>query len=364
MTWNRRLGAWIDGHRTQLGLTLRVSVAAVVSLGAAQLLHLHLPLWAVLTGIFVTQMSVGRSLKATLDYLSGTLGGAAFGTAIALLIPHDSEWSLLLVLAIAVAPMALLAALKPNFGVAPATAIIVILMPAMTHATPSASALDRILEVLAGGLSGLLVSFLVFPSNAHRIAIDAAARTLDRMADALSELFEGMEKGLDIAELHKLQDHIGQALAELNTIGSEAERERRVRLAREPRMRPLLGTLLRLRHDVVMIGRVAIQPLPDAFRSRLAGPMRDVEAAITGYLRASGVALVARQTPPPAQDVEAALAAYGAEVTAIRRAGLTQSLPDESAERFFALGFVLEQMHQNLLELAAGVTEWAADPRE
>jgi hypothetical protein len=38
-------------------------------------------------------------------------------------------------------------------------------------------------------------------------------------------------------------------------------------------------------------------------------------------------------------------------------------LADDGAERFFALGFVLEQMHQNLLELEQRVTEWAASPK-
>jgi uncharacterized membrane protein YccC len=48
-----------------------------------------LPLWAVLTSLIVTQMSVGRSLKATRDYMLGTIGGAVFGGAIEVLIPHS-----------------------------------------------------------------------------------------------------------------------------------------------------------------------------------------------------------------------------------------------------------------------------------
>ena len=36
----------------------------------------------------VTQMSVGRSLKATFDYLVGTVGGAIYGGAIGVLIPY------------------------------------------------------------------------------------------------------------------------------------------------------------------------------------------------------------------------------------------------------------------------------------
>jgi uncharacterized membrane protein YccC len=42
--------------------------------------------WAVLTAIILTQMSVGRSLKATIDYLAGTIGGAIYGGVVSVLV--------------------------------------------------------------------------------------------------------------------------------------------------------------------------------------------------------------------------------------------------------------------------------------
>jgi len=65
----------------------------------------------------------------------------------------------------AVAPLALIAAINPRFSVAPITAIIVLLVPTITHASPIASALDRVLEVALGGVTGLVVSFLLLPSS-------------------------------------------------------------------------------------------------------------------------------------------------------------------------------------------------------
>src|SRR5580658_4111901 len=78
----RSLRALVRHRRVQLALSIRVTIAALVALALAQLLQLPLPLWAVLTAVIVTQMSVGRSMKATLDYLVGTLGGAVYGGAI------------------------------------------------------------------------------------------------------------------------------------------------------------------------------------------------------------------------------------------------------------------------------------------
>src|SRR3974377_272989 len=120
----------------------------------------------------------------------GACGGVAYGVALAILIPHDNEWALLAVLALAVAPLAFIAAFKANFNVLPITAIIVLLVPSMQHVSPVASALDRVLEVTVGGLTAFIVSFLVFPSRAHALTTDAAASTFDLVATALAELLE------------------------------------------------------------------------------------------------------------------------------------------------------------------------------
>jgi uncharacterized membrane protein YgaE (UPF0421/DUF939 family) len=135
-------------------------------------------LWAVLTAVIVTQMSVGRSLKTTFDYLVGTLGGAIYGGAVGLLIPHSNEIALLAVLAIAVAPLALLAAINPRFSVAPITAIIVLLVPMMTHATQIASALDRVLEVALGASSDWLFRFFLCLQVRIRCLLQPPARLI------------------------------------------------------------------------------------------------------------------------------------------------------------------------------------------
>src|SRR4029078_5729148 len=94
----------IRSHRTQLGLAIRVTVAATAAYAIATAPHLLLPLWAGLPLLIRPQRSVGRSLKATRDYLLGTIGGAVYGGAIAVLIPHSREGSLLALLVLAVKP--------------------------------------------------------------------------------------------------------------------------------------------------------------------------------------------------------------------------------------------------------------------
>ena len=63
------------------------------------------------------------------------------------------------------------------------------------------------------------------------------------------------------------------------------------------------------------------------------------------------------------QPVDAALQAYAAEVAALRSEGLIRGVPVDVAERFFALGFSLEQMRQNLNDLDRCHAEWCETRR-
>ena len=254
--------------------------------------------------------------------------------------------------------IALVAAIRPNMNVLPITAIIVLLVPTFTQASPLASVVNRVLEVGLGAVVGLLVSFLVLPSSAHRQMRQAAVRALDSMARALVGLVAGLSEGLSNDDLHRLQDGIGRALVGIDTVAAEAERERSARLSSQPDTGPLRRTLLRLRHDLVMVGRVAGHPMPQALKLRL-GP-RVSRLADTGsdYLRASAHALLAHAGPPSLQPFEEALAAYAGELAAVREEGLTRVLPGDTAERLFAVGFAFEQMHQNLSDLNRVVMEW------
>jgi fusaric acid resistance family protein len=355
----RRIAAWLKSRKVELGLGIRVTVAAMGALVIASALGLKLPLWAVLTSIFVTQMSVGRSLKATRDYLVGTLGGAIYGGAIAVLIPHSGEGALLAVLVLAVAPLAFIAAINPSLNAATLTAIIVLLLPTMNHGDPLDSAIDRVLEVAVGAITGLLVSFLVLPSRAHSQIRANAAHVLELMAAALNELLSGLTRGLDNNALHGLQDGIGAALVGLNAIGAEAERERAARLSGGPDTGPLLRTILRLRHDLVMIGRASVAPLPVDLQRRLSAPLARVSSTMAEYLRTMAATLRTGRGSPAIWPVQAALEAYAAEVATVRSDGLTRGLPGDVTERFFALGFSLEQMRQNLKDLERCVSDWS-----
>ena len=354
----KRLRAALRERNAQLRLCLRVTVAALGAFILAQVFTAPLAgLWAVLTAILVTQISLGASVTATVEYFMGTLGGAVYAVVIAILVPHYNETSLLAVLALAVAPLAFLAAVNSHFRVGPFTAVIVILGTTATHLAPIDSALYRVMEVAIGGITGLAVSLLVLPARAQGLVIETAADMLDLLARALPQLAAGFSKPPDVAQVQTLQDGIGAAFERVEAVAAEADRERY--LAAQPDPGRLLHALLRQRHDLVMIGRAAIAPLPRPFQIRLGAPIARLVEAAAKYLRACSAALLGRRASPSLEAVEAALANYAAAFAAARGERLTEGLSADAVERIFALSFGFEQLYADFVELAKCVDELA-----
>lgn len=214
-------------YRAPLGFSIRVTVAAISALLIAQFLALPLHgLWVVLTATVVTQLSVGGSLRAGLEYVLGTLGGAIYAGIVGVLVAPTSVLTQSGALAITVAPLAFLAALNPNFRVAPFSAVLVLLISGQLGEGPIESALTRLLEVTLGGAVAVIVSFLVFPERAHRLASEAAARVLDEMAKDIPDILAGFFQKADAAEILRIQDRIGNTVSELQGAVEEFQRER------------------------------------------------------------------------------------------------------------------------------------------
>jgi uncharacterized membrane protein YccC len=360
LTWS-----WIRNqllaHRAALRFCLRTTVAALIAFGLMQFWSLPFRgLWAVLTAVVVMQMSVGGSIRATTEYVVGTFGGAVYASVLGVLVPHTTLPALMGVLAIAVAPLAYAAALSPSFRVAPFTAVLVLLLAGQFgQGGTIASAFARLGEVVLGGMVAVLVSLFVLPERAHGLGLDAAERALNRLADALPLLLSGFTRQLVVADIFTVQDSVGHAVTAFQSVLDEARREQFVGLSIQPDLGSLSRTLLRLRHDLIIVGRAAVAPLPDMLGQRLQAHLAEIAAAARDELRAAAAALTARRPPPDSARVEAAVDAFAAEMAALRRDGLTRPLSESEAEQLFALSFGLEELRQNMRDLARCVAEWS-----
>jgi uncharacterized membrane protein YccC len=347
------------GHRAELALALRVTVSALVSFAVSNILHVPLPLWTVLTAVILTQATFGSSLKATIDYMVGTVCGAVYAGAIAVVIPHESEIAKTGVLALAVAPLALLGGLKPSFGTATFTGVLVLMVPEIAPVSALESVVFRVVEVAVGALTALIVSMLVLPTRAQILVIEAAARMLKLMAQTLPELAAALSEAGDAESLRGLQDRIGDAFSRLEVLAAQASHERIGLVATAPDPGPLLRTVLRLRHDLVILGRAAAAPLPEAVQKRFGPGLNHVARMVADGLRAVADALVAGREPPPLDRVDRGLEAFTETFAAVREEHLTLSLPLDAVERMFALGFALDQLRGHLRDLERCVREAA-----
>src|ERR1700704_3647111 len=251
---------WTRRH-AELRHGVRIAAAGVLAFALAQVLALPQGYWAVFTAVLVVQGSVGGSLKASVDRLLGTLLGAVYGAAVATLVPHDTALTMGVALTISLTPLALLAALNPSYRVAPVTAVILLLGSAGTTEGPLLAAALRTIEVSLGGLVGMAVSIFLLPARAHALLGEAANRVLQRLAQLLADLIAGLMAPLDAAQaILARNDDVRVALTALENISDEAARERRNYLSDDSDPEPVTRTLRRVRHDLVLIGRVAADP--------------------------------------------------------------------------------------------------------
>jgi uncharacterized membrane protein YccC len=356
--WNDlRRGARANG--AALRLCVRMTLAGIVAYALALLFAFPQGYWAVFSAIIIMQASVGGSVKATIDRVIGTLGGAFAGGAVAYFTPHSDPVGVGIALLLALVPVSLLAALLPSFRIAPVTAVIVLLTPGAQQLGPVESAIYRIIEITLGCLVGLVTSVVVLPARAHSFVIDAASRMLGHLADLMSDWLAVLAGGSDRARIFQLQDDIRSGLARLEIAAVEARQERKTYLTAEFDPDPLVRAVFRLRHDLVMIGRVAADPLPEAVITPLRQPITDVSNATQQFLRDAATALRQRRPPPALARVDAVLEGFVEEITALRREGIVRGLNAEDAGRLFALGFALEQLRRDFDDFGDRVAECA-----
>src|SRR5215510_11218543 len=355
----RRVTDWLQGRSNMLRLVLRTTLAGLITFTLTHLLQLPHSYWAVLTSVIIMQESVGGSLKATLDRMLGTVAGAIWGVSVTLAIPHHDTLALGLTLVVALAPLALVAALKPNYRVAPVTAIIVLLSTTGVQLGPVQYAIDRVLEIGLGCLVGFAVSLVILPARAHGLLAEAAVEVILALRDLLALLLQDMTRSADGTALAATHLRLSQALSRVEGCVEEVKRERAHRLTDAADAEPLARTLRRLRHDLTAIGRTVTAPLPRPACQYLAAATGDLRLVLTDYLAGAAAAVGGRLVLPSLESVDKALQAVGDAMDRLRRSGTLRELGSEEVERVFSLAFALHQLRGNLSDLADRIAEHA-----
>ena len=220
---------WLSLYRWTLLHSLRMTTASTAAFAAAYALGLPEGLSAAVTAIVVTESNVGGSFKTAFEQIIGSMLGAIFAIAVALVIRPDDGVSSAIGLAVALGPLSILAARSPGFRIAPVTAAIVLLGGAGPQFDPFNLAAYRMLGVGLGCGVGLLISVVIVPARASRSVLETADRIAGLMAEQLEALAAG---GATCQEtITSSARDTRESLVRLASFVEQATHERRARLA-------------------------------------------------------------------------------------------------------------------------------------
>lgn len=201
----KQLTDWHEGRAA-----VRMLVAALAAYLCTTTIHLPGPYSAVITTLIVARPHSGGVLRASFERLTATILGAGIACAATFgRLIHVPE---LLLLGVALSPLALIAAHNSGYRTAMIAAIIVLSAPA-TGGAPLYVAGVRMLGVSIGAVIGALVSIAVLPSRREVVVARMTAKLLEQFAELLRNAVD-LEAG-DATTRDRLEFRIRQSLREL-----------------------------------------------------------------------------------------------------------------------------------------------------
>jgi len=350
--------SWFRKYYSQFRLGLRITAAGLLGYGLCRLFGLSQTYQAVLTAVIVMQGSVGASLKAVMDRFIGSLGGALWAVIVVLTFQNLYQFHAVIVIIVVLVPMALLAAFKPAYRAAPATAIILLLAPASING-PLLPGIQRMFGIGIGSLAAFTVALLVLPARVHGTFAEVAGRASGKMSELAAILINGVNVQGDPETIQRLHDEVRKSINQTELAADEVLRDRATHLSEGPDPLPMCRALRRIRNDLAMIGRVTSKLFPDTVRERLIEPSQTAAAAVAEFLADCGNAISRRAPAPSFENCERELAHLVSTLTGLRWIGPMRELPDEVVGRIYGLAFSLEQLERNLKEFVDRINELA-----
>jgi hypothetical protein len=231
----------------------RTLISCMLSYGAAKLATLPELYWAVITTlVVVTQPSLNQALNTGRDQIIGAVIGAVVGVIGLVAILRGAPP--LIVFAIALVPLAALAAWRPTLRLACVTLVIVVLVPASGMGSPFARPIDRVLEILIGAGAALIVAFLM-PNRAINAAHDRASEIGLALGELIAVYLRKPDDTTHAEDLHRRSAAAEQALDDAI---AEAGREHIIVLAKRTRENVIdkaAPMLTRLHRDALFLGQ-------------------------------------------------------------------------------------------------------------
>jgi len=173
-------------HKHLLIHAFKTAIAAMACYCLARAIHFHDGYWAAISAVIVMQSNFGATMKASRDRFIGTLIGAALGFSFS--VVGVLPWNFAAAILTAVILCGLLE-LRSSSRLAGVTICVVMLIE--RKGTPWYLPLHRVLEVLLGILTALLVATLVFPDRARKLLKDGLAEEFLLLSSYFEAILHG-----------------------------------------------------------------------------------------------------------------------------------------------------------------------------
>lgn len=326
--------------RDSARLALQSAAAACATWLVMQQAGLAHTSWAVISALFVGQVTLDGTLKAGLGRLAGTLLGSAIGLASVWLL-GGPEWTIAR-LAIAALTVNAIANLHPEmrYGVVAASVIALETDPVVLQ-----GATDRAIAILIGTVLGILAALAVWPQSARERGLRGLRQALRACRDLLDV---GIREALGDRDSSMSPVH-ERVLLNLRQ-AREAAQAVKVGRARSPDVGAAVHAAERLWHALILVDRTVEggRPLNLDQDGPLGGALQNARTEACSYLTEVIEWLSGGDPPGAPEALRGALESAKAEARRIE----AESAPDnEEAMNTQALVFAMAEVGRNLEEL-------------
>ena len=324
---------WTDWHEGRAAV--RMLVAAVAAYISSTMLHIPGPYSSVITTLIVARPHSGGVLRASVERLVATLAGASIACVATFgRIVHMPE---LLLISVALAPLALIVAHNSAFRTSMVAAVIVLSAPAASGA-PLYVAGARMLGVSFGAIIGALVSVTVLPSRREIVVARATANLLDDFPKLLLYALDPSAGG-DTRVRNRFEFRLRQGLRELGMLIRD-------RADAPPVKGPAAAVVkftVQMHADIVFLKREFQAMEPPEGQSLPAGALEALGGFVGAFEgAAAAVATLARGRPGGQPDIQALRENCGRAARALR-----DECPDSEGARL-----MLRRLVEDLIGLA------------
>ena len=325
----------------------RTLVSCLLSYYVAKLATVPELYWAVITTlVVVTQPSLNQALNTGRDQIIGAVIGGVVGMVGLFAILQGVRP--LIVFAIAVLPLAALAAWRPTLRLACVTLVVVVLVPASGLGSPYARPIDRLLEILIGAGAALLVAFLM-PNRAINTAHDRASEIVLALGELITLTLRKPDDANEAERLHRRSAAAEQALDDAIT---EAGREHIIVPVERTRgnvIDKVAPMLTRLHRDTLFLGQACTGD--PQLAGRLSASNRDaLNVTADAFAESSKTLAATLDADQSHQDDNVRLARASFE-----RLRSASNNACETMEKHTVLAFVLNLLVQDFGDLIATV---------